>query len=405
MRFLLIILLLRITISQTHAQNDSDLQLANRGQATVFGQITDAETGEPLSLVHVQIHPLNSGSVTDEAGQYQLSHIPAGYYGITASSLGYNRVLQDSVLVAPGDQLEVNFTLEVASLQSDEVIVTAARRAQAVALAPASVAMISNTHIERQNLQTFDQAFDDLTGVQVTRSSGSNVQALSIRGASEVAGGGIGNRVLLLIDGRPSLSPESGGALWNLVPLQSIDRIEVVKGAYSSLFGSSAMGGVINVITKIPSAKSRTSGHLNYGRYEPTNRGSYQEAGQYYTAELSHGGNIGKWKYLVDAGRKYNSGHREKSAFDINHLFGKVIYQANAKDKWILSGNINQINNDAPATWLHSRLPYSVAPHRLDDYQKKKEYNTDLNYQSLRNGNLKYDGRIYYYHNFSFFSF
>ncbi|MCB0627341.1 MAG: TonB-dependent receptor plug domain-containing protein, partial [Saprospiraceae bacterium] len=84
------------------------------------------------------------------------------------------------------------------------------------------------------------------------------VQAFSIRGASEVAGGGIGNRVLLLIDGRPALSPESGGALWNLVPLNSVERIEVVKGAYSSLYGSSAMGGVINVITHKPEAEPLT---------------------------------------------------------------------------------------------------------------------------------------------------
>ncbi|NND31276.1 MAG: TonB-dependent receptor [Saprospiraceae bacterium] len=404
MRFLVISVLLLGLPGLTHAQN-TDLRGTVSEQARIYGLITDAETGEPLSLAHVQILPLNSGSVTDEAGQYQLADIPAGFYGISASSLGYHQIQHDSILVTPGDQLELNFSLEIASIQQDEVIVTAARRAQAVALAPASVAMISANQIASQNLQTFDQAFDGITGVQVTRSSGSNIQALSIRGASEVAGGGIGNRVLLLIDGRPSLSPESGGALWNLVPLQSIDRIEVVKGAYSSLFGSSAMGGVINVITKVPATRTTTSGHVNYGLYDPTNRGTYQEGGQYYTAEISHGGSLDKWKYLLNAGRKSNTGHREKSAFDINHLFGKVIYQANTKDKWILSGNFNQINNDAPATWLNSRLAYSVAPHRLDDFQEKREFNTDLNYQSLRNGNLKYDGRVYYYRNYSFFSF
>jgi outer membrane receptor for ferrienterochelin and colicin len=373
--------------------------------AIVYGAISDAETGEPLSLVHVQLVPLNTGSVTDESGKYELLNIPEGLYAISASSLGYNREHKDSVRISKGARLELNFKLEIASIETDEVIITAARRAQSVALAPASVAMVHAEDIERQNLQTFDQVFDGLTGVQVTRSSGSNVQALSIRGASEVAGGGIGNRVLLLIDGRPSLSPESGGALWNLVPLQSIERIEVVKGAYSSLFGSSAMGGVINVITKNPVEKSFTSGHINYGVYEPTNRDTYTESGQYYTAELSHGGNVGNWKYLIDAGRKSNTGHREKSAFDINHLFGKAVYQPNSRDKWILSGNFNQIKNDAPATWLNSRLAYSVAPHRLDDYQEKKEYNTDLNYQSLRSGNLKYDARLYYYHNFSLYSF
>ncbi|MCB0664669.1 MAG: TonB-dependent receptor [Saprospiraceae bacterium] len=375
-------------------------------QGIVYGLITDSETGEPLALAHVRLDPLSSGSVSDEEGRYELSRVPEGVYTLQISSLGYHGIVRDSIQISSGDRLEFNFALELASIKTNEVVITAARRAQAMSLAPASVATVNAEEIKSQNLQTFDQAFDGLTGVQVTRSSGANVQALSIRGASEVAGGGIGNRVLLLIDGRPSLSPESGGALWTLVPLNSIDRIEVVKGAYSSLFGSSAMGGVINVITKSPVQKSSTSGHFNFGTYgrAPSNA-EYDDIGQYYTAELSHSGTAGNWKYVVDAGRKSNQGHRQKSAFDINNFFGKLVYQPNFRDKITFTGNFNQIKNDAPATWLNSRLAYTVAAHRLDDFQNKREYSTDINYQSLRNGNLKYNGRLYYYRNNSIFTF
>lgn len=372
----------------------------------VYGLITDSETGEPLALAHVRLDPLNSGSISDEEGRYELSSVPEGLYRLEISSLGYHSVFKDSLQISSGERLEINFNLELASIKTDEVVITAARRAQAVSLAPASVATIKAEEIKSQNLQTFDQAFDGLTGVQVTRSSGANVQALSIRGASEVAGGGIGNRVLLLIDGRPSLSPESGGALWTLVPLQSIERIEVVKGAYSSLFGSSAMGGVINVLTKNPTEKSSTSGHLNFGVYNrPPANAEYDVIGNYYTAELSHSGHSGKWKYVLDAGRKSNQGHRQKSAFEINNFFGKLIYQPNFRDKITFTGNYNSIYNDAPATWLNSRLAYTVAAHRMDDFQNKKEYSADMHYQSLRSGNLKYNARLYYYRNNSIFTF
>jgi outer membrane receptor protein involved in Fe transport len=166
------------------------------------------------------------------------------------------------------------------------------------------------------------------------------------------------------------------------------------------------MGGVVNVITKNPTEKSRTTGHINYGIYnQPPSDSEYDIIGNYYNAELSHSGISGKWKYLIDAGRKSNTGHRQKSAFDLNHLFGKLIFQPNFRDKFTLSGNFNQIKNDAPATWFNSRLAFTVASHRLDDYQHKKEYNADLNYQSLHSGNLKYNGRIYYYRNFSLYSF
>jgi iron complex outermembrane receptor protein len=111
---------------------------------------------------------------------------------------------------------------------------------------------VTRQQLQERGTSSFDDAFNSINGIVATRSSGSNVQSLSIRGSSETAGGGIGNRVLLLLDGRPAITPESGGALWNLVPLGAIERVEVIKGAYSSLFGSSAMGGVINVITRQP---------------------------------------------------------------------------------------------------------------------------------------------------------
>jgi outer membrane receptor for ferrienterochelin and colicin len=146
---------------------------------------------------------------------------------------------------------------------TDEVVVSASRKTQSLSLAPASVGIVDRVDLQQNGIRSFDDAFHNINGIQVTRSSGSNVQALSIRGASEIAGGGIGNRVLLLLDGRPAITPESGGALWNLVPLGAIERIEVIKGAYSSLFGSSAMGGVINVITRIPDSVPHTDLHAH----------------------------------------------------------------------------------------------------------------------------------------------
>ena len=59
-----------------------------------------------------------------------------------------------------------------------------------------------------------------------------------------------------MVDGRPAITADTGGAFWSLVPTHFVDRIEVVKGAYSSLYGSTAMGGVVNVITRRPDYKA-----------------------------------------------------------------------------------------------------------------------------------------------------
>lgn len=379
----------------------TDAYLAPTG-SFIRGTVVDAESGEKLPLVDITLSPGEQGKVSDVDGVFLFNQLQAGRYYIQVSYLGFRPVTDTIELGDQGVDLQID--LEPTAFVADEIVVTAARRQQSISLAPVSVGLVTRKDIERQNLQTFDQAFDGMSGVQITRSSGANVQALSIRGASEVAGGGIGNRVLLLIDGRPALSPESGGALWNLVPLQSIERIEVVKGAYSSLFGSSAMGGVINVLTKSPTS-TQTTAHLNYGVYgRPPGFTGYDRIGQFYTVEASHGDSKGAWSYLIDLGKKGNEGHRAKSAFDLYNTFGKIQYKPSNNRKLTFTANYNLIQNDAPATWLNFLKPYDVAVHREDDYQTRRDYNFDLNYEVIRK-NYKYFSRAFYYNNYSRYSF
>jgi iron complex outermembrane receptor protein len=325
---------------------------------------------------------------------------------IEASFIGFKNYIQDSILVSPGSTLELDIEMESSFVAIDEVVVTASRKSQTLVSAPVSVDVVKAIQLENQNVTTFDEAFDNLAGVNVSRSSRANVQALSIRGASEVAGGGTGNRVLLLLDGRPVLSPDSGGALWNLVPTNSIERIEVVKGAYSSLFGSSAMGGVINVITREPKSGYRTRVNLNYGFYQraPSFTG-YDRFNDFNNIEISHSNTHKKGGYLIDLSRRQDDGHREKSGFSLYNFYGKYSYDFDKNKKLRISANVNQMYNDTPATWLSRRFYNQVAPHRKDDFQDRREYNADIYYSVIRNENLKYSSRLYFYQNDSEFSF
>lgn len=149
-----------------------------------------------------------------------------------------------------------------------------------------------------------------------------SVQSVSLRGSSEVAGGGVGNRVLLAIDGRPALNSDSGGALWSLVPTNFIDRIEIVKGAFSSLYGSTAMGGVINVITQKPTAGRYFEVNLTGGMYETAPKDiQFKDSPNFYN-NLSIGlsRNLGWFSYIFQVSRKASDGHREHSSFEIYNL-------------------------------------------------------------------------------------
>jgi iron complex outermembrane receptor protein len=373
----------------------------------IQGRIVDAETGEALPYVAVGLKENEAKGVSaNEEGFFEIPGLKSGVYRLWASCVGYEEKVSDPVILSGRSPGELVIGLSPGKIVAHEVVVTASLRPQTVRLAPASVGLVTREQLDEKNITTFDQAFDEVPGVIVTRSSGANVQALSIRGASEVAGGGIGNRVMLLIDGRPAISPESGGALWNLVPMASVERIEVVKGAYSSLYGSSAMGGVINVITRQPAEEPETRINLNYGFFDdPPFPTGYQGYHDFHTLEVSHSRRMGNFSYLLDGSWKANDGHREKSGFDLYNVYGKARWQLTRSRYLQVSGNINHIFNDTPATWLRASRPYSVAEHRKDDFQNRREYNADVYYYALPTDKLKYSTRLYYYQNHSRFSF
>lgn len=382
------------------------LSFCQNNLGSLEGIVIDNEYQEALPFSFVQILDSGLGTYCDEQGNFLFENVEEGTYNLSVSFIGYQNLILDNIQIRSSEKTSLNIELVSEAVFSDEIIISASRKRQHFSLAPASIELVSAKEIKQKNLTSFDQAFDQMNGLNVTRSSGSNVQALSIRGASEVAGGGIGNRVLLLIDGRPALSPDSGGALWNLIPVNSVERIEVVKGAYSSLFGSSAMGGVVNVITRTPVKKIENKLHINYGFFDQAPRSTeYDEYNDYYSLAYNRSGNRGKMSYVFDASYNQTDGHREKSASDLFNLYGKVKYRFSGSRSLQIAANYNKIYNDTPATWLSARQAYSVADFRLDDYQDRRETNLDLYYEAIPNEKLKYSSRYFYYRNNSVYSF
>ncbi|NUM80711.1 TonB-dependent receptor [bacterium] len=375
-------------------------------QGVLTGKVFDSVNGEPLSYVNVTIIGTVLGDVTDENGQFTIIRVPPGMYRVRASFIGYDTQTLDNVSIVPNQHTELRIELSESPIRSEDIVITASRKEQTAVLAPASVGVISAEDMHRKNIATFDQAIETAPSVQITRSSSSNVQAVSIRGSSEVAGAGVGNRVLLLIDGRPALSPESGGALWNLVPTNSVERIEVVKGAYSSLYGSSAMGGVVNVITKKPLGKPYTKIHTEYGFYNKAPKYTgYDAFGDFNTIEVSHQQKVGNFSYLFDLGRKSNDGHKENTAFNMYSVYTKLMqnFSNNRNMQW--SANFNLIDNGYPGTWRSFLQPYNVGDAKKDNEQKRYEISSDLYYYAIPSVSVKYSTRFYYYQNYCEYTF
>ena len=206
--------------------------------ATLSGKVT-TENGEVLAGVTV-LTADNQGNITDENGMYELS-LPAQTYTITFSYIGHISKVETVKLVA-GEQKELNVSLEETVYILDVSTITASRFEQKLGEATVSIDVIKPDLIENSNTIQIDEVLTKVPSLTI------------VDGQANVRNGsgysyGAGSRVLLLIDGLPALQGDAGFPNWNFVPVENIGQVEVLKGAASALYGSSAMNGIINIRT------------------------------------------------------------------------------------------------------------------------------------------------------------
>lgn len=205
-------------------------------------------------------YPGKIGAITKSDGSFAFIKLRGREYQIFVSMIGFKefneRVSLDSVA-----QRKIKLFLHPLPVQTEQVVVTASKRTQSLAEVPVSLSMLSSSSIEMRNNLSLDDALRYVPGVNFIQDQ------VNVRGSSGYARG-IGSRVLLLMDGIPLLSGDTGGANWESVPVDDIDHLEVVKGAGSALYGSNALGGVIDVITKNQFDVNSTNVKIYAGLYE-----------------------------------------------------------------------------------------------------------------------------------------
>jgi len=149
----------------------------------------------------------------------------------------------------------------------ETVEVTATRGAVDAVKSPASSTVVTRAEIERRNAVTVDQALGEIEGLAVYRTRGlpDNGVGIGMRGFSGRSSGQ--SRVLVLLDGQPINDPYLGAVNWTAVPVDEVDRVEVVRGPFSALYGGNAMGGVVNVLTR-PVDRRLFEASAQYGTYD-----------------------------------------------------------------------------------------------------------------------------------------
>lgn len=130
----------------------------------------------------------------------------------------------------------------------EEIVVTATRTEKELASAPGSVSVVTKEDIEKRNIKTVDDALNTTAGIYQQRGKGimDTISSLSLRGIPSQ------KRTLILMDGKTLNDSYSGGVRYGGMAVEDVERIEVVKGPFSSLYGGYAMGGVVSIVTKMP---------------------------------------------------------------------------------------------------------------------------------------------------------
>ncbi|HHS13863.1 MAG TPA: TonB-dependent receptor [bacterium] len=217
---------------------------------SISGTVTQAETQTPLVGTNVLLIGTMLGAATDSQGRFYIPGVPQGIYEIKASAIGFKSI-QKTVRVEKGQNHTVDFTLQETAVLMDGVSVTASRYQQSLDEIPVSVSLIPAMEIHERNILSVDEALKYVPGVN-SMSGGQ----ITIRGSSGF-NWGVGSRVLVMVNGQPFMTGDNWSVNWYGIPTANINQVEVMKGSGSALYGSSAMGGVINIITQEPEEGNR----------------------------------------------------------------------------------------------------------------------------------------------------
>jgi outer membrane receptor protein involved in Fe transport len=215
---------------------------------TVTGKVTDAKSGDALIGVNITAGKNEISTITDLNGSFELALTP-GNYTLTFTYIGYAEFIK-TISIQSGEQIAVDVSMEeeAKNVLGDELVITGSLFQKKASEEVISIEVIQPKLIQNTNVTRIDEVVRRVSGVNVA-----DGQA-NIRSGSGWAYG-VGSRVMMILDGQTILSPDRGDTKWSLLPIETVGQIEVLKGASSVLYGSSAMNGTIHLQTIVPTSK------------------------------------------------------------------------------------------------------------------------------------------------------
>lgn len=321
---------------------------------TLKGTLKDKDSGETLIGASVVMESDKSrGAATDFDGNYSLV-LPAGDHNVIVSSIGYETVVK-SVSIKSGETTTLSLSLGMESEKLEMVVVSAGKFEQKVEDLTVSVAVIKPEIVESRGSVTAEDALEQTPGLTI------------MDGEAQMRGGsgysfGAGSRVSLLVDDLPIMSGDAGRPSWGFIPVENLEQIEVIKGASSVLYGSSALNGIINIRTAYPKDKPQTKINLYTGFYSAPEQESARwwdedDLPLYGGMNFFHSRKVGTWDLVFGGNFLIDNGFIGPEPADT------IIDQSPAViDEYLRDtvGNVIGVESHAPRKEFQNRFRFNV---------------------------------------------
>ena len=314
-------------------------------KATLSGTVTDAETGEALIAATIKVG--ETGTITDYNGTYSIEVEP-NTYQVEISYVGYEAEITE-ISIASGEIKTLDAALVTESTLLNTATVTSGKFEKPLSEVTVSLDVLQPNLIENTSKVALDEALEKIPGVTII-----DGQA-NIRGGSGFSQGA-GSRVLLLVDDMPILQADAGFPNWDDVPIENIEQVEIIKGAASALYGSSALNGVINVRTAYarsePITKISTFGTTTFMPEDTA--GVWWESGdapRTIGGSFSHRRKLGKLDLVVGGYYLDQESHNQDTYNRYGRFNFSTRYRFSDRFTFTLNGNLNRGESGAFFYW------------------------------------------------------
>ena len=360
---------------------------------SISGTVTDT-SGAPLTGVNVILIGTDYGASTAQNGNFRISNLNSGEYTIEFSAIGYEKRRVEKILII-NHSIQLDVKLRAIVIESDVVLVTAGKYEQKKSDLPVSVEIISGEEFKERNFNNLEDALRYVPGVNMTEDQ------ISIRGSSGYSRGA-GSRALLAIDGLTFYTGDTGETVWEMIPVTELQRVEIIKGAASSLYGSSAIGGVINGITREISKKPLTTLNGFYGFYDKPYYNEWNWSGEarpFNGLTLSHSNTFGNFGFNASFTRLEDLSYRQDDFFKKYIGFLKAQYAFSATSSITLLANTFNKRSGNFLYWKDSRNALIPPEANRDERIETNRYLLGIIYKSFLSNEIYLNIRTSYYRN------